>query len=134
MMIKKAVLIAVLCAFVATPVLANLGHGAGYYGGTAYWDRITVGGVNYYAGRGGEFTILGPELQLSNSAYSTDASGLGSDPGSFQTFCLEISERVYEPMEIWVSEENAAGTDYGSHAWQGVTGSGDDLDPETAYH
>jgi len=131
---RRVVLITVMCAFVATPVLADFsGHGLGYDGGTANWDR--KGG--YYAGQGGEFTIWGSGLDLSNSAYADTTSGLAVGgtikSESFQSFCIEVSERIYEPMEIWVSEENAAGTGFGTHAWEGGTGSGDDLNAETAY-
>lgn len=135
---RRVVFIIVMCAFafVATPVLADLvGHnGDGYDGGTANWDRQ----VGYYAGQGGEFTIWGGSgLKLSNSAYADSTSGLkwdsvGGDE-SFQSFCIETAETIYEPMEIWVSEGNAAGTGFGSHAWKGGTGLGDDLDAETAY-
>ena len=115
------------------------GHGGGYDGETANWDRKD----GYYAGQGGEFTIWGSGLLLSNSAYAdSTTSGLAWDskggPESFQTFCLEMGERIYEPMRIWVSEE-AAGPDSddngpGSHAWYGgVLSFGDDLDPMTAY-
>ncbi len=134
---RKLVFIAVLCVFVALPVMAGpFGHGAGYDGGTAKWDR--KGG--YYAGGGGEFTIWGPDLLLSNSAYADSTSGLAWDgkggPESFQTFCIEMGERIFEPMEVWVSEASTTQlTEYGSgsHAWEGGTGSGDDLDPMTAY-
>ena len=127
---RKLVFIAVLCAFFATPVLADpFGHGEGYDGGTAYWDRED----GYYAGQGGEFTIEGAGLLLSNSAYAATTSGIGSDADSFQSFCIEMAENIYEPMEIWVSTENALGTGPGSHAWKGGTALGDDLDPMTAY-
>jgi len=132
---KKFVFIVLLSAFVSAPALAGL-HGAGDDGGTAYWDR--KGG--YYAGRGGEFTIWGPDLLLSNSAYAGSTSGLAwsgvGGPESLQTFCLETGEYVYEPMEVWVSQDDAAaggGYGSGSHAYKGGTGSGDDLDAETAY-
>jgi len=129
---RKLVFIAVLCAFVAAPVMADFGHGAGYDGGTANWDR--KGG--YYAGQGGEFTIEGTGLLLSNSAYAATTSGIGSNADSFQSFCIEMAENIYEPMEIWVSEASTTAlTTYGSgsHAWKGGSSSGDDLDPMTAY-
>jgi len=134
-----------MCAFVAAPALAGP-HGDGYDGGIADWSRITVSGVNYYAGQGGEFTlhhvvssVSSDTMTLDNSAYSANTSGLGGHPESFQTFCLETGEYAHEPMKIWVSEE-AAGEDPGdygpgSHAWYGrmaLTG-GDDLDYRTAY-
>lgn len=122
-------------AFVATPALADL-HGLGYDGGTANWDRKS----GYYAGQGGEFTIWGPELLLSNSAYADSTSGLtwGSvlRPESFQTFCVETGETIYEPMKVWVSESSTTDLNNygsGSHAWKGGTSSGDDLGAETAY-
>jgi len=132
---KKLIFIALVSAFVSAPALAGL-HGEGDIGGTAYWDR--KGG--YYAGRGGEFTIWGPDLLLSNSAYADSTSGLTwnsvGGPESFQTFCLETSEYVYNPMEVWVSQASKATPAVygsGSHAYKGGTGSGDDLDAETAY-
>lgn len=129
---RKLVFIAVLCAFVAAPVMADpFGHGAGYDGGTAYYTKDT----NYGLGNGGEFTIEGGGLLLSNSAYVYGTtSGIGSDSGSFQSFCLEIEEYIREPMRIWVSEQNKDLSGPGSHAWYGgVSGTGDDLDPMTAY-
>lgn len=141
--VRRVVFTAVMCAFVASPVLAGP-HGDGYSGGTADWSRITVSGVNYYAGQGGEFTIThdvsesSDTMTLDNSAYSSYTSGLGGYPESFQTFCLETGENAHEPMDIWVSEE-AAGIedgDYGpgSHAWYGrMSPTGDNLDPRTAY-
>ena len=133
---RRVLLIAVLCTFVATPVLADFGHGAGYDGGTADWDRE----AGYYADQGGEFTIEssqeGDGLLLSNSAYATTTSNIGST-GSFQSFCLERGEYIYEPMRIWVSEASTGDLDTygsGSHAWYGgEPGNGDDLDPRTAY-
>ncbi|MFZ2147479.1 MAG: hypothetical protein WAV28_09675 [Sedimentisphaerales bacterium] len=132
---RRIVFITVMCAFafVATPALADF-HGEGDYGGTANWDRKD----GYYAGQGGEFTIWGSEL--SNSAYAGSTSGLTWDsiggPESFQTFCVEMGETIYEPMEIWVSEASTTQlTVYGSgsHAWKGGSSFGDDLDPMTAY-
>lgn len=130
---RRVVFIALMCAFVATPVLADP-HGDGYSGGTADWERE----AGYYAGQGGEFTIEGDGLLLSNSAYAATTSGIGSDADSFQTFCLETGENIHEPMDIWVSQENAGAEPGvygpGSHAWEGgVSGIGDDLDPRTAY-
>jgi len=136
---SKLVFIAVLCAFVAAPVMADpFGHGAGYDGGTANWDRKD----GYYAGGGGEFTIWGPDLLLSNSAYANSTSGLAWDTGdsiggpeSFQSFCIETAENIYEPMEIWVSTENIDYSVPGSHAWEGgeFALGGDNLNAETAY-
>ncbi len=130
---RKLVFIAVLCAFVAAPVMAYpFGHGAGYDGGTAYWDRED----GYYAGQGGEFTIEGAGFLLSNSAYAATTSGIGSDADSFQSFCIETAENIYEPMEIWVSTENIDYSVPGSHAWEGgeFALGGDNLNDETAYY
>lgn len=140
---RRVLFIAVTCAFVAAPVLADFGHGKGYDGGIADWSRLTVDGVKYYAGQGGEFTIHDDlsepsgTMTLDNSMYSVYTSGLGGHLESFQTFCLETGEYAHEPMKIWVSEASTATPDTygsGSHAWQGgVSGTGDDLDPRTAY-
>jgi hypothetical protein len=103
MTIRKPVFIVVLFALVATPVSADFsGHGAGYDGGTASLSRYDGYYVSGFGG--GEFTIEGDDLLLSNSAYSASTSGV-SDPGSFQTFCVETRERAYDGTRIWVSEE-----------------------------
>ncbi len=135
---RSVVLITIMCvfAFLASPVMADpFGHGAGYDGGTANYTRTP----GYGNTGGGEFTIEGVGLLLSNSAYAASTSGVGS-LGSFQTFCVEYGEHADEPMRIWVSEEAAGidpGVDYGpgSHAWYGgeYGSGGDDLDPRTAF-
>ena len=80
-----------LVALLAAPVMAAPTNGAGIDGGTA--DITRVGG--YYTGKGGEFTLYGPDLLLSNSAYSSLTSDVHQNyTGSFQTFCVETSEYV----------------------------------------
>ena len=134
---RKATLALLLCTFAADLAFAS-SHGDGYSGGTVNWDRITVSGVNYYSGQGGEFTITGSTLDL--SAYVVGTTSELSGTNSFQTFCLEKQEYVRQPMNAWVSTEAAGPGDpvtavnpFGSHAWEGGTGQGDDLDPRTAY-
>jgi hypothetical protein len=129
-MMKKVLLIVTLCLFVALPSLADF-HGDGYSGGTGNSKRI--GG--YYSGDGGEFTLYGRGLTLSNNAYAPSTSGLDNRPESLQTFCLELDEHTYNPVNIRVSTQNAALDDFGSHAYGGGvnTNDGDDLDPVTAY-
>jgi hypothetical protein len=134
---RRVILVAAVCAFVATPVFADPWNGAGYSGGTAYWDRI--GG--YYDGLGGEFTLhnaTAGSLLLTNGGFSSNTSGK-EGPESFQTFCIERDEYVHstnsEVLDIWVSTANANGSTPGSHAWNGGlnTDAGDNLDPMTAY-
>jgi len=128
-----------LCVFFAGPAFADptVGNGPGYDGGQVYWGRIG----SYYQGQGGEFTIYsdgGRGLLLSNSAYTAGTTGgLGGHSESFQTFCVEAGEYVAEPMNAWVSESSTVEPyvyGSGSHAWSGgVPGTGDDLDPQTAW-
>ena len=134
---------AVMCAFVATPVLAD------YYGGQVYWERIDV--PKYYSGNGGEFTLRsdgGLGLLLSNSAYAETTRDQGGYDKSFQTFCIERTEYVRQPMGIMVSTSwtpNSDGSssqipqwgadplEPASHAILGGMAFGDDLNPQTAY-
>ena len=134
---RRVILVVVVCAFVATPVFADpWNDGAGYSGGTAYWDRI--GG--YFGGSGGEFTLHNAapgSLLLTNGGFNSGISGK-EGPESFQTFCIEHDEYVHsansEVLDIWVSTANVDTTP-GSHAWNGGlnTDAGDDLDYRTAY-
>ncbi len=128
---RKIILVAVVCAFVAVPVLADPPHGAFSDSATMDYTRLT----NYFSGNGGEFTLSQYMSQpyLSNAAYASVAKAQDGDSTSFQTFCMEQYEYVAQPMTFYVSEQNAALTAAGSHAWKGGTGIGDDLDPRTAY-
>jgi hypothetical protein len=101
-----------------------------------YYGR--VGG--HYAGNGGEFTLrkdgigLGGVIDyLTNSDYADVARARDGDWTSFQTFCIELGEYTAQPMDLYVSEQNALLTGPGSHAWKGGTGAGDDLDARSAY-
>jgi hypothetical protein len=129
---KKILFIGAICVLTASPALANPTNGAGYYGGRVYYSRSS----GYYSGAGGEFTIRSdgpPGLQLSNAAYSPTTSGVGGYSESFQTFCVEEREYVDQPMDVWVSTAFINGSP-GSHAWEGgVSGVGDDLNPQTAF-
>ena len=92
----------------------------------------------YYDGQGGEFTLYqdGSNAPLSNAAYSSWTGGKGNSAWastSFQTFCLEATEYVAQPLELYVSSQNAELSGPGSHAYAGGTGVGDDLSPYTAY-
>lgn len=146
---RQACILVVALGAIVAPALA-VPHGLGYSGGMANWTRLDAnppGNNNsgeYYAGSGGEFTLQSfdmgggtPSLTLSLTDYST--STRNQDGGtSFQTFCMERDELPgVSPLSIWVSEEDAAGSGYGSgtHAWMGGvdTNTGDDLDPRTAY-
>lgn len=138
---KTRMFITVLCALVASPAFGDLatpGHGAGDPGGTAYYTRVT----GYYEGFGGEITLEGSGLLLSNSEYASVAKGVLSGSGqqttrSFQTFCMEFAEPFYEPMEVWVSQASTSALSTygsGSHAYEGgVAAVGDNLDSRTAY-
>lgn len=136
-MIKSAAVLAVIC-LLASPAMASLGYnGAGYYAGAADYARV----AGHYQGNGGEFTLYDhaansagytTNLSLSNSAYAAVAKNRGSTTNSFQTFCMEVTEHVYAPMHVYVSQANIDGT-AGSHAWKGSTGIGDNLDSKTAW-
>jgi hypothetical protein len=122
---RKLIFITIVCAFLTAPAAL-----ADYYGGTAMWEQV------YSQGQGGEFRIRPdgpPGFYLSNSAYADDTKNQGA-AGSFQTFCVETGEFIYEPMHIKVSETFVNGNP-GSHAWQGgVLSVGDDLNSDTAYY
>jgi hypothetical protein len=128
---KKALLATVALALLATPAFAD------YSGGRVYYGRI--GG--YYSGQGGEFTLRsdgGPGLLLSNSAYAASTRGQDGHAESFQTFCVEDTEYVAQPMDLIVSTtfiDEATGlvTGPGSHAIKGSKQYGDNLDARTAY-
>lgn len=127
---RKTITIALFCAFVATPALAD------YSGGQAY--SIHVSG--YYIGSGGEFTVYYNGIPgLSNSSYADVAKGqLAGHPESFQSFCIEHGENVLNPMnvnvsETFINEATGAITGPGSHAILGGKKFGDNLDSRTAY-
>ena len=136
-MISKSLFAVVFCLLITIPSMADLcqdqGHGDGYDGGYANYSRLS----GYYYGDGGEFTLYGDGLNLSNAAYNSNedmqTSGLGGHSESFQTFCLEIDEYAGS-ANIWVSTEFKNG-DPGSHAFKGGrnTNSGDNLSSKTAY-
>ena len=113
----------------ATPVVAAP-HGAGYSGGTAKIGRLS----GYYI-KGGEFTIYDDtpgSMLLSNANYADVARKQDGNAESFQTFCVERWEGLAPTVDIWVSTANVDTTP-GSHAYEGGTGIGDDLEPMTAY-
>ena len=137
---RKVVLVFVLCAFFATPAMAD------YYGGRMNWTRV----ADHYPipGNGGEFTLYkdGIPQYLSNYAYADVAKNQmgAADTTSFQTFCVEMSEYVQQPMDLWVSTTDMHGNEGWSHAIKGggsfddddnppPTLFGDDLESETAY-
>jgi len=132
LMVAATVLLAACQAF-ADPVV--VGHGAGYDGGQIDYTRI------WCQGQGGEFTILPDDAPasrgffLDNSSYADVAKGKGGSARSFQSFCVETDEYIYDNLNGWVSTQNALLTAAGSHAWQGGsdTNKGDDLDPKTAW-
>lgn len=120
---KKLFIVLGLAAILASPVMAAVTHGSGYYGGTATISQT----AGYSSGSGGEFRIAGSIL--STSAYSSLTKGVNY----FQSFCIEKNEYT-ATSDIWVSTQNAALTGAGSHSWLGgITSTGDDLDPLTAY-
>jgi hypothetical protein len=126
---KKALLATVALALLATPALADATHGAGYDAGRYDYGRI------WYQGQGGEFTLK-PEASgiLSTSAYADATKGKGGNTRSFQSFCIEINEHIYQNSDVYVSESWADGSTPGSHAWEGgVSDTGDDLDAKTAW-
>lgn len=110
---------------------------ADYYGGRVYYSRIST----HSTGNGGEFTLRSdgvPGLLLSNSAYALTTRAQDGNAESFQSFCLEVSESVAQPMDIQVSttfidETTGVITGLGSHAIKGGMTFGDNLDQRTAY-
>jgi hypothetical protein len=132
MKIKLSIIsiVMVLCIG-AAPALAD------YYGGRVWSSRI----AGYWGGAGGEFTLKSdgaPGLLLDNLAYDPKTRGQDGNPESFQTFCLEDTEPLDQPMDIVVSTTfiNEADGSYagpGSHAVLGSKPFGDNLDPRTAY-
>ena len=120
---KFNIVVCLLCLFVAAPVMAD------YYGGRADYTQLSA----YSAGQGGEFRIE-PDtgFTLSNSAYADTTKNQGGVAGSFQSFCLEVTEYIYDNSYIKVSETFVNGNP-GSHAYKGSESGGDDLDPETAW-
>jgi len=105
--------ILIFIAFVGKPLLAGPTgtHGDGFTGGQVNYARVS----GYYTGNGGEFTIQsdgGPGLLLSNAAYNLSKGTRGvAGSESFQTFCIEYTEYIKEPMEVWVSTDWKDGTD-----------------------
>lgn len=122
-----------LVALFVTPVMAAPTNGAGYDGGSAYISRIS----GYFAGLGGEFSISGDDLLLTNTHYSSLAKGVAGAE-SFQTFCVErwvgVPPYSEQPVDLWVSTEFVGGGTPGSHAWVGNQDeTGQDLASATAY-
>jgi len=101
---------------------------ADFYGGKADYSQ------KYATGQGGEFRLEphSDGFYLSNSAYA-DSTRNQELSGSFQTFCLEVTEYIHDDSHIKVSTTYKDGTAPGSHAYKGSTGTGDDLNPETAW-
>lgn len=123
-------------AVLGISAVAAAQHGAGYSGGQANYSTSS----GYSAGRGGEFRLetTGTGMLLSRGAYAASTRNVGNASGtlrSFQTFCIEFDETLREPMDLWVSTQNALLSGPGSHAWLGGanTNGGDDLDSRTAY-
>ena len=97
---RRLFFIVFLCAFVATPAMAD------FYGGCVSHNWVS----GYYAGNGGEFTLSSngaPGLLLDLSAYqagvTSNVAGATASP-SLQTFCLERQEYISSPTDIIVSE------------------------------
>lgn len=113
-------------AILASPLLAAPTNGLGCDGGTALITRES----GYHSGGGGEFTLSGQGLLLSNSAYGSLTKNVLAG-GSFQTFCVELTESVVvgANANIWVSTQFFNGTTPGSHSWLTAK----DLGEGTAY-
>ena len=122
-----------LCLFVAAPAMAD------YYGGKLNYNQMDA----YSAGQGGEFRLepfanpADPSgFTLSNSAYAESTKDQGSS-GSFQSFCLEVTEYISNNSHVKVSERNV-GENIVSYAYEGGAGTdgsgfGDPLDSRTAW-
>jgi len=127
---KRYVFTVVMCLFLSVPAMAD------YYGGRMSWTRV----ANHFQGNGGEFTLYkdGIAQYLPNDAYAAVAKNQmgATDKTSFQTFCVELAEYVYQPMDVWVSTTSTISPvdGSGSHAiYGGAPPNGDDLDSRTAY-
>jgi len=123
---RKLIFIVVLCAFITSPALAD------FYGGQANWTRV------YFRGNGGEFTLYpnGSAPFLPNDGYANVTKAQDGRAKSFQSFCVEMTEYLQNPMEVWVSTTSTISPldGSGSHAiYGGVFPAGDDLDSRTAY-
>jgi len=134
---KKIIFTIIICASITVSALAapiDYTNGVVDDGGIANLNRI--GG--YYFGGGGEFTLSGGSLALSNSLYAASTSGQDGHSESFQTFCLERDEYTNPTVNVFVSQSSVAKpleAGSGSHAYRGGknTDTGDDLNPLTAY-
>jgi hypothetical protein len=113
---RRIILSAVMCAFLATPVLA---------GPTV----TTMGGAGYgiwQTGQGGEFTLK-PSSDLSwvLSLYDASTTNQGGTTGTFQTFCVEEQEYIYPNTTFDVALNNKA--------VMGGTAGGDPISRGTAW-
>jgi hypothetical protein len=132
--VRRISLLLVMYVLTAVPALADP-HGLVTDAGTAKQTRLS----GYYSAGGGEYTFFTygtPGLQITNAAYDAKTRDKGTVAGSFQTFCIEKDEVVYnEKMQVYVSQSFLDDSVPGSHAWAGGinTNDGDDLDPRTAY-
>jgi hypothetical protein len=111
--VKKAIFMAVVCAFVAAPAFAQTVYLDGWmynYGSTPGWWGTTAEGWS------GTFTATTSGLPIS------------TDGVKFETFCVEKSVNVYVPGTYTAVASTVAV--YGNG---GGTGSSDPLDPRTAY-
>ena len=139
---RVKILLFVLCfaalCLSAAPAMAD------YYGGRMSWTRLP----NYYMGLGGEFTLykdgIPQILRNDYGGYAHATKGqMAGHPESFQTFCIEMTEYVSQPMDLWVSTTDMHGVEGWTHAIRGggsfddddkpATIFGDDLESETAY-
>ena len=123
---RVKILLFVLCfaalCLSAAPAMAD------YYGGRMSWTRLP----NYYMGLGGEFTLykdgIPQILRNDYGGYAHATKGqMAGHPESFQTFCIEMTEYVSQPMDLWVSTTDMHGVEGWTHAIRGG-GSFDDDD------
>ena len=134
---KKIIFTIIICVSITTSALADpidYTNGLVDDGGIANHTRIS----GYYTGNGGEFTLYGNSLTLSNDLYVASTSGKGGNEESFQTFCMERDEYTNPTVNVFVSQSSVAQPTVagsGSHAYRGGnnTDLGDDLDARTAY-
>lgn len=116
---KKIALMAVVCAFVTVPVLAD--------------QVTTIDGYGIWqTGTGGEFTLKPSNDLAWVLAYydaSTKNQGTQVQPGSFQSFCVEESEYIYANTTFDVVLNNNAVAGGGGGGWP----NGDPISVGTAW-
>jgi len=120
-----SLIICLLCFLITAPAMAD------FYAGQVNYTQ------KHATGQGGEFSLEPHSGSiLSNSAYDAFTRDQTTS-GSFQTFCVEVSEHILDNSHVNVSEKDVSGTTV-SYAYEGGGGTdgsgfGDPLDSRTAW-